>query len=330
MLTMTMRRGARSVLGLAAATTLIMLPAALAQPRQSDGEWRTMAPMPEIRTEVSVAADGTYLYVVGGFGISAGTVTAPLAVYRYDPDGDRWDYVTDLPAGVNHAGLAYLDGSLYVLGGHQGVSFNPTDRVMIYDLADGVWRDGSPMPTRRGAAAVAILDGRIHVIGGETSSGVTDVHEVYDPETDSWSFAAAMPTAREHISAAAIGEEIVVLGGRNGATSTMATNEIYSAATDSWRSGAPAPTGRSGTAAVALGGTVYFFGGEQFDDVIGTFDEAERYDPASDRWDVLPPMPTARHGLGAGVVAGRIYVISGGPQAGFAFSGVNERLTPSP
>lgn len=320
-----------AALGLAAAALLALAPlAGTAQPVQAGGAWRTMAPMPDIRTEVSVVSDGAHLYLLGGFGIEAGAVTAPLAVYRYDPDGDSWAHLTDLPAGVNHAGLAYVDGALYVLGGHRAVSFDPTDRVMIYDLAAGAWRDGAPMPTPRGAAAVAIVDGQIHVIGGETPSGVTGVHEVYDPRADSWTTAAAMPTPREHISAAAIGGAIVVLGGRNGATSTMTTNEIYDSATDSWRSGAPVPTGRSGTAAVALGGWAYFFGGEQFDSVIGTFDAAERYDPAGDRWEALPPLPTARHGLGAGAIGGDIYVISGGPQAGFAFSGINERLTPAP
>jgi N-acetylneuraminic acid mutarotase len=311
-------------------TAQLFANAAPAQMPEVGGVWETMAPMPDLRTEVSVTSDGQRLYVLGGFGIEAGQVTAPLAVYSYDPTTDSWLQLTDLPAGVNHAGLVYLDGLLYVVGGHSGTSFNPTDQLMIYDIAGDEWRRGPPMPTPRGAAAVAILDGRIHVIGGETPSGITGVHEVFDPATNSWATAAPMPTPREHISAASVGTEIVVLGGRNGETSTMTTNEIYDAATDSWRAGADVPTGRSGTATVALDGKVYFFGGEQFDDVTGTFDAAERYDPATDRWERLPPMPTARHGLGAGVINGRIYVISGGPEAGFAFSDLNERLTPAP
>ena len=98
--------------------------------------------------------------------------------------------------------------------------------------------------------------------------------------------------------------------------------------TDTWRTGTDVPTGRSGVAAVSLGRFVYLFGGEQFTVQTGTFDEAERYDPAANSWARLPNMPTARHGLGAAVVDGLIYVISGGPTAGFAFSDLNERLTP--
>ena len=44
---------------------------------------------------------------------------------------------------------------------------------------------------------------------------------------------------------------------------------------------------------------------------------------------MLPPSPTARHGLGAGTLGAAINVIAGGPAPGFAFSDVNERLTPA-
>jgi N-acetylneuraminic acid mutarotase len=125
-----------------------------------------------------------------------------------------------------------------------------------------------------------------------------------------------------------VGTAIIVLGGRNGRTSTMTTNEIYDTATGQWRQGADVPTGRSGVAAVSLGGYVYFFGGEQFDRGQSTFDEAERYDPTADQWARLPDMPTPRHGLAAAAIGGQIYVVSGGPEAGFAFSDIVERLTP--
>ena len=139
---------------------------ALAQIPAAVGTWETAAPMPDRRTEVSVASDGTRLYVLGGFGLAAGRAVAPLAVHAYDPATDSWSTPTSLPVGINHAGLAYIDGSLYVVGGFREASFRATDRVMIYDIATGQWRDGAPLPTARGALAVAVVDGRIHAIGG--------------------------------------------------------------------------------------------------------------------------------------------------------------------
>ena len=314
---------------LAFAIGALITTAVLAQVPTVGGTWETLAPMPDRRTEVSVTTDGERLFVLGGFTPRLVGASAPLPVYSYDPATDTWSRLTDLPDGVNHASLVYLDGSLYVVGGYRRATFRPVDRLMIYGLAGGEWREGPPLPTARGALAVAVLDGRIHAIGGELTNGNnTGVHEIYDPVTNSWTSAAPMPTVRNHHAAATVGNEIIVIAGRNGQTSTMTVNEIYGASTDTWRTGTDVPTGRSGVAAVSLGRFVYLFGGEQFTVQTGTFDEAERYDPAANSWARLPNMPTARHGLGAAVVDGLIYVISGGPTAGFAFSDLNERLTP--
>jgi N-acetylneuraminic acid mutarotase len=292
------------------------------------GGWAILAPLPDSRTEVSVTTDGTSIFVLGGFGL-AGGVVAPLPVYQYRPSSDSWSQLTELPIGVNHTGLAHFDGSLYVIGGFQGTSFRATNRVMIFDLDELLWREGAPMPTARGALAVAVVDGHIHAIGGELVNGTdTGAHEVYDPAADRWTPAAAMPSPRNHHAAAVVGNDIVVVAGRDRVTTMLTTTEIFNAATGTWRTGADVPTGRSGVAAVSFGDGVYLFGGEQFTNRAGTFADVERYRPASDRWSIEAPMPTARHGLGAAAVGEHIFVISGGPEAGFAFSAVNERFTP--
>ena len=294
------------------------------------GGWAVLTAMPEVRTEVSVTTDGASIFVLGGFAPVGGGVASPLAVLRYDPTLDRWSHLTDLPAGVNHTGLAYIDGSLFVIGGFQEATFRATNRLMIFDIAEAVWREGSPMPTARGALAVAVVDGAIHAIGGELINGTdTGVHEIYDPAMDEWMSAAAMPSPRNHHAAATIGNDIIVVAGRNRFTTTLTSTEIYNVATGIWRTGADVPTGRSGVAAVAFSDGVYHFGGEEFTSRVGTFDDVERYDPSADRWSVETPMPTTRHGLGAAVVGEHIFVISGGPEAGFAFSAVNERLSPA-
>lgn len=293
------------------------------------GGWTILAPLPDSRTEVSVTTDGTSIFVLGGFGLSGGGVVAPLPVYQYRPSSDSWSHLTELPVGVNHTGLAHVNGSLYIIGGFQGTTFRATNRVMIFDLDALQWREGASMPTARGALAVAVVDGRIHAIGGELANGSdTGAHEVYDPALDQWSIAAAMPSPRNHHAAAVVGNDIVVVAGRDRVTTTLTTTEIYNTTTGTWRTGADVPTGRSGVAAVSFGDSLYLFGGEQFTNRTGTFADSERYHPATDQWLVEAPMPTARHGLGAAAVGEHIFVISGGPEAGFAFSSVNERFTP--
>jgi hypothetical protein len=289
------------------------------------GSWATAAPLPDERTEVSVASDGERLYLLGGF--AAGR-QAPRAVYAYEPQTNEWSQIADLPEGVNHAGLVHMDGSLYLVGGYREATFDAVDHLRIFDIEAGTWRDGPALPTARGALAVAAYGGRIHAIGGVDSARQrTGAHEIFDPAAETWTTAAAMPTPRDHLAAATVEGEIVALAGRDGTSFTLTANEIYDVASDTWRSGAAVPTGRSGVAAVELDRFVYLFGGETMDPD-STFAEAERYDPKTDTWAALPPMPTARHGLGAGVLDGRIYVVAGGLEAGLAFSAVNEVLTP--
>jgi N-acetylneuraminic acid mutarotase len=310
--------------------------------------WETRAPVPDPRTEVSVAAIDSVVYLLGGFGPNGRRPgggprpAAPRTMLAYDPAADRWTVASEIPEGVNHAGLAALGGKLYIIGGFREHTFSPTGAVRIYDPATRIWRDGAPMLTPRGALAVAVAGGRIHAIGGNAAEGAglaphdhgaprednsVATHEVYDPATDTWTRLAPMPTPRNHLGAATVGGKIQAVGGRVGGDMELTTHEIFDPATGSWTEGPPLPTGRSGIAVVAHRGMVYVFGGETVR-LIGsrTFDAAERYDPAAGRWERLPPMPTARHGLGAASLGGAIHVLSGGPDPGMRFGIANDRL----
>lgn len=315
-----------------------------AHAQEADSQWRAGAPVPQARTEVSATTDGRAVYLIGGFAAplrEGERPPAPRDMYAYDPQADRWQTVGQIPEGVNHAGFAYLEGRLYIVGGYRANSFDPVDAVRIYDIATGEWSDGAPMPTARGALAVAVHDGRIHAIGGTVADRAhvhehdnpaagqdrsVGTHEVYDPRTNSWERRAAMPTARNHHGAATVDGRIHVLAGRVSGDMELTTHEIYDPATDSWSNGPPLPTGRSGVAVVEARGRVFVFGGETFVGRPRTYDDAEAFDPAAGEWERLPPMPTARHGLGAAAIDGTIYVVSGGPGPGFAFGTSNERL----
>lgn len=303
--------------------------------------WQQRAALPEARTEVSVTTDGRLVYLAGGFGQPAGQqASAPRALYVYDPAADRWSSPGPIPEGVNHAGLVHLNGRLYLIGGFRENTFTPTGAVRIYDLAARTWTEGAPLPTPRGALTAVVLDGRIHAIGGNAANASSldhrdhgvgsdassvGTHEVYDPASNTWTRRAPLPTPRNHLGAAVANGKIHVVGGRVGGNMTMTTHEIYDPASDSWTAAAAVPTGRSGIAVVEHQGHVYVFGGETSGK---TFSEAERFNARTGTWESLPPMPTARHGLGAAAVGASIYVISGGPSPGFAFSGLNEMLTP--
>lgn len=307
------------------------------------GQWTSLRPMPQERTEISAATDGQGIYVIGGFALDGSRVVAPRAMYVCDPATDAWTTSPDsIPEGVNHAGFVYLDGKLYIVGGFRGASFDPINAVRIYDIETETWTDGPPMPTARGAMAVTVLNGKIHAIGGNAlnapalnpgehnvgpDASSVGTHEVFDPATGQWTRLPPMPTARNHAGAAVLNGRIHVFAGRVGSNDTLAVHEVFDPATNAWTTAPRVPTGRSGIAVVAFGGKAYVFGGEKFATVEATFREAERYDPAANVWELMPPMPTGRHGLGAAVVGDFIYVIAGGPMPSFTYSSVNERLT---
>ena len=332
--------------------SFLIISACLAfSPAQSSGggpEWQHGAPVPEARTEGTATTDGSLVYFAGGFidgdRDERGRPPVGLAMYAYDPEADTWQDLGPIPEGLHHAGFVHLDGKLYLIGGYQRNTFDPTGAVRIYDIASGTWTDGAPMPTPRGSVAVSVYDGLIHVIGGtvEDKDAVHEhdnpaagddrsvgTHEVYDPASDSWTRRAPMPTARNHHGAAVVNGRIHVLAGRVGGEFELTTHEIYDPDGDSWSDGPALPTGRSGVAVVAAGDRVFVFGGETFGEAARTFDDAEAYDPATGEWEILPPMPTPRHGLGAAVVGDAIHVVSGGPEPGYAYSTANERLEPA-
>lgn len=287
------------------------------------GTWRQAAPFPQMRTEVAAASDGQSIYVVGGMATDPSTDL--LEIFRYDADADKWLPFGRLDGPINHTGVAVVGGRLHVIGGYDGRSNAPVNRVRIYDLVTGAQSEGAPMPTARGGLAVAVLDGKIHALGGTTNASVA-THEVYDPASNSWSSAAPMRVPRNHLAAAAMGGKVYAFGGRDEQTMLLDATEIYDAATDSWRNGAPLPTGRSGIAAAISGGRIVVFGGEVGGADGHTFGNAEAYDPASDSWAAEAPMPTPRHGVGVAAVGQEIYVVSGGPQPGLQVSDVNEVL----
>ena len=297
---------------------------------QSVGTWTTRSSAPTKRTEVSVAAVQGKIYVAGGFSQPGFGNFLDYAISRtvevYDPATDSWTSTTPLPEGRHHAGMASLDGYLYLIGGFTRSLLSvwrAVDSVYRYDPSTSEWSEMKPMPTARGGLAVAVYQNRVYAIGGYDGKKNPSVVEVFDPQTNSWTSVAPLPTPRDHLAAAAVGSKIYAIGGRPKLDyrKNMAVVEEYDPVTDHWRTRANLPTARSGITAGVLEGEIYVLGGESKG---GTFANNEAYAPEHDRWRTMAPMPTARHGLGSAVVGGKLYAISGGPTPGGSFSHANE------
>ncbi len=298
------------------------------------GAWRTAAPAPTKRTEVTASALGGKIYLIGGFAEpGVGNLTSLAitdAVEVYDPASDRWTTASPLPNKVHHAASTAIAGKLYVVGGFVQSFLSvwkPIANLYIYDPGAGVWSEGPPMPTPRGALAATELDGKLYAIGGYDGNGNTGAVEVYDPSTNRWAVKAPLPTPRDHLAAVAVKNRLYAVGGRLNRDygRNLAAAEVYDPAVNRWAKIKELPTPRSGITAAAMFDAIYVLGGEAPE---GTFATNEAYFPDSDRWQPMAPMPTARHGLGSAVVDGRLYVLAGGPRPGGSFSNVNEVFIP--
>ncbi|MDQ3941419.1 MAG: hypothetical protein M3238_08725 [Actinomycetota bacterium] len=284
--------------------------------------WRTLAPVPTPRTEVTAAARRGEIFVMGGFAEGQGTVDT---VEIYDISADSWRTGPALPLAVNHPMSASVDGVIYVFGGNTGGE--ATDRAFAFRR--GEWTELPAMPEVRSAGGAGAVRGKIFIVGGVGPDGLAQNTMVFNLDTRRWSLRKGLPTPRQHLGAAGARRRVWVVAGRTGGLDTnMDRVERFSPRHRRWKRVPDIPTARGGLAAAATrNGFVVAAGGEEPN---GTFDEVEAFDIPRGRWRALPDMPTARHGLGVVAVGNIIYVLAGGPQPGLTFSAANEAIDLTP
>ncbi len=281
-------------------------------------DWEIRAPMPVPRTEVSAAAVGREIAVLGGLALDR---SASRRVDAYSPMLDGWQRLTDLPVGVHHAMAVGAAGRLYVLGGYTtaGVPLRT-----FFVLEHGTWRSLPRMPFPRAAAGAGVVGKKIVVAGGVGAGGRLARNALsFDLRTNRWSVVVG-PIPREHLGVTALDGTVYAVGGRTAGLDTNLLHfESYRPGDQNWRRLPPVPDPRGGTGAAALSGVVVSVGGEEPG---GTISEVLAYLVAERRWVQLADLPTPRHGVGVAASGGRVFVIGGGPQPGLTVSSANEAL----
>ncbi|XP_025918950.1 kelch-like protein 3 isoform X6 [Apteryx rowi] len=113
-------------------------------------------PRTKPRTPVSLPK---VMIVVGG--------QAPKAIRSvecYDFEEERWDQVAELPSRRCRAGVVFMAGNVYAVGG-----FNGSLRVRTVDVYDGVkdqWTSIASMQERRSTLGAAVLNDLLYAVGG--------------------------------------------------------------------------------------------------------------------------------------------------------------------
>ncbi len=244
---------------------------------------------------------------------------------------DSWTTKASMLTSRTGAGAAAVNGIIYVIGGSQRYNVTGTEfsymsinATEAYNPATDTWIHKAPMPTPREGFGIVVYQNRIYCVGGrtvlKTDSNLTNVNEVYDPETDTWQTKTAMPTARYGLQASEVNGKLYLISGLVQSESTsikdmsVQVNEVYDPVTDTWSTYSSIPTAVRGYASAVVDGKIYIISGVASGSARTNLTQI--YDPERDEWSLGLPIPMSVSSAVAVATTGiklakAIYVIGG-------------------
>ncbi|MDQ7794637.1 MAG: kelch repeat-containing protein [bacterium] len=203
-----------------------------------EDSWTEGPPMPERVWQCMAAVAGNRIYVFGGIQGIGDHRQAVRHVQILDLATNRWSRGPDMPFAIQGAGVAVLDGKIYIVGGREGAGVGSeqslaTARVLVFDPATGKWSECRPMESARTGLQAVAAGNRVIVAGGAKSGASTGSIDCYDPAADRWqglpgakSGAATLRTPVTAHCAAVVGNKIYVFGGYVGPGSSAKVTRL--------------------------------------------------------------------------------------------------------
>jgi N-acetylneuraminic acid mutarotase len=226
---------------------------------------------PLSRTEVTGAALGHDIYVIGGFVPPNRTSALVERLHR-----GKWTRVRPLPVGLNHAAAVGYRGYVYVIGGYaspDGLT-QPVGTLLRYDPKRNRWKRLPGMPTARAALAVGAAGGKLFAAGGSDGTRPMATFEIYDITKRRWSRGPALSVPREHLGGAVARGRFYAVAGRN-SDGNLRVFERYDPGRHAWTRLPDVPKERGGNGAAGIAGSIVAVGGEEG---AGTIAEVDLFD----------------------------------------------------
>jgi N-acetylneuraminic acid mutarotase len=274
--------------------------------------WKS--PMNEARTGVGLAVVNGNIYAVGGINEAGFRGTNE----EYYPANDTWILRESMPTARTDFGITACQGKIYCIGGYaSGVSTGVNE---VYDPARDTWETKAAMPTPRSSLNAEVVDDKIYLIGGgaqDKKSGIiSNLNEVYDPNTDTWSTATPIPEAVYSYASAVLNGKIYVI--------TPNLTQIYDAKSDNWTKGAPIISpivlpSAAATTGVYAPERIYVIG-HSIDSKLPTAAWqltkttdciVQSYDPNTDNWTLSTPVLNGPFDASTIVVDDLLYIVGG-------------------
>jgi DNA-binding CsgD family transcriptional regulator/N-acetylneuraminic acid mutarotase len=229
----------------------------------AEARWQELSPMPVPRAGMAAVAYDGDIYAIAGEGPEGVRGT----VFRYNPEDDTWETLSDKPTPVTDVKGALIGEKIYVPGGltEDGI---PTDILEIYDPRTDTWEVGASLPNAVSAYALADFEGQLYLFGGWDGEGALADVIVYDPVDDEWRDGTPMEIARYDGGAVSLADKIVVLGGRN-EEGALKEAQAYFPSRDGngespWEQFPPLPEAIFGFGVASVSESVYVVGGKTF------------------------------------------------------------------
>lgn len=291
--------------------------------------WNNVSSMPISRVEAASAIISGKLYIFGGF--INNSLQATNRVDVYDPVGNTWTRLADMPIAVTHVTAAVDGDTVWFAGGFAGN--NPgaaTNAVRKYNVVSNVWSAGPSLPESRGSGALVRMGRKLHFLGGYMPDRQTDSTNHWVLSMDggtNWIRAAALQEARGHLSAVVLRGKIYAIGGQHGhdaTTSDVRRVDVYDPGANTWTRAADLPFSRSHceAATFVLNDRIILVGGKSSSLGQGALSSVVEYNPDANQWVGLLSLPANLVACSAQAIGCKIIVAGGGQ--GSLTSPVNE------
>ncbi|CAH8872425.1 unnamed protein product [Trichobilharzia szidati] len=241
--------------------------------------------------------------------VSMESMSLAVRSVNFNDSGSNSDaaIISDLPSRRCRAGVAVVDGLIYVIGG-----FNGTLRVRsveVFDRIRNTWHSGPNMEFRRATLGVAVLNGLIYAVGGFDGIVGLNSAEVLDVWSGSWRSIPSMACQRSSVGVGAVDGKVYAVGGFDGTVRRcLSTVECYDPTTNAWCMVSEMAFRRSGPAVCALNNRLYAVGGHDGPVVQVS---AEVYSPETGVWQRIADLNVKRRNAGLVAHDGFLYVIGG-------------------
>ncbi|KAJ7535028.1 hypothetical protein O6H91_12G015300 [Diphasiastrum complanatum] len=172
-------------------------------------DWIPCAPMQIKRGSLAGVTVGEHIFALGGRG--NGIAAAFSEVEYFSPHSGSWMSTTTMLEKRCFLAAAAHGGSIYAVGGNNGVSYLET--AERFDPREGIWKKLPSMSNKRGWLSSAFFKGKLYALGGFDGIRYLASAEVFDPRACRWEPSCSMNSERALGAAAISDESIYMVGG---------------------------------------------------------------------------------------------------------------------